>query len=243
MNLAATVFVSIITAAFTAALVVFGLQQMQSEGIDLLGGASSVEIPSVTNLEPEQARVLLQSVGLLMVISRSREDPEIEAGRIVEQSPLSGLRLKKGMAVNVVLSTGESTLQVPGLTGLHLNEAMQKLTGAELRVGAINRQNSDAVPLDAVITSIPVAGSKISPNTPVNLVVSNGKGKVTVPDLIGKRHNVAREMIEKAGLKEGRIRYRYDEDRSAGRVLSQDPRADTEIEPGESVDLVINQSD
>jgi serine/threonine-protein kinase len=88
-----------------------------------------------------------------------------------------------------------------------------------------------------------VAGSKISPNTPVNLVVSEGKGAVAVPDVIGKWHKKAAEVIEEAGLTVGRIRYRYDEDYSGGRVLSQNPRADTEVQPGESIDLVVNESD
>ncbi len=243
MRTATTIFVSIITSAITAALVVYGLPHLQKGGGITLGGETSVEIPSITNLEPEQARMLLQSSGLLMVISDSRENAEVEAGRILEQNPLPGSRLKQGTAVNVVLSTGSSAVQVPGLTGLSLNDAMQKLTGEGLRVGAINRQNSDSVPLDAVVTSIPVAGSKISAKTPVNLVVSDGKGAVTVPDVMGKWHKKAAEIIEEAGLKVGKIRYRYNEDYSGGRVLSQNPSADSEVEPGTNVDLVVNESD
>lgn len=243
MKTATTVLVSVITSAITSALVVFGLQAMQGGGVGALGGNSSVQMPSVVNLEPEQARVLLENAGLFMVISDSREDPKIEAGRIIQQNPLPGSRIKKGTAVSVVLSTGRGSLQVPGLTGLSLNDAMQKLTGQGLRVGAINRKNSDSVPLDAVITSIPVTGSSVTPGTPVNLVVSDGKAEVTVPNVMGKGHKRAVQEIEEAGLKVGRVSYRYDEDRRGGVIIGQNPSGDSSAAPGDSVNLVVNETD
>jgi serine/threonine-protein kinase len=243
MKTGTTVLVSIITSAITSVLVVLGLQAMQGGSVGDLGGKGSVQIPSVTNLEPEQARVLLENSGLFLVISDSREDPKVEAGRIMQQNPLPGSWIKKGTSVNVVLSTGKGSLQVPGLTGLSLNDAMQKLTENGLRVGAVNRKHSDSVPLDSVIASIPVTGSSVATGTPVNLVVSDGKGAVAVPNVMGKRHRAALEEIEKAGLKVGRVRYGYDEDRRGGVVIGQSPRGDTEVEPGSSIDLVVNETD
>jgi beta-lactam-binding protein with PASTA domain len=60
---------------------------------------------------------------------------------------------------------------------------------------------------------------------------------------MGKGHKRAVSLIEEAGLKVGRVRYDYDEDRRGGVIIGQNPRAEAMVAPGESVDLVVNETD
>lgn len=202
----------------------------------------NVQVPSVLSLQPDQARMLLDPMGLSLVISEQRADDKAEAGSIAQQSPMQGSWVKKGTPVQVVISTGQNESQVPGLTSLPVEEAMQKLTGVGLKVGTITKQKSDSVEADHVIASVPVAGETVEPDSVVNLIVSEGK-QSEVPNVVGRGLSQAKEMLKEQGFEVGSVRYGYDEDRRAGIVLRQDPEADALADEGSAVSLIVNESD
>jgi serine/threonine-protein kinase len=240
MQTTKTILVSMFTAAITSVAVVFGLQHLQGEGLQK---TDNVQIPSVTGLAPEQAKLVLEHKGLFLLISERREHEKVPEGHIIEQNPLEGSWVRKGGEVRVVLSNGRQKLQVPALANLSLTDAMQKLSATGLRVGAVSRQVSDTVPIDHVITTVPVTGENVNRSTPVNLVVSDGPDEATVPRVVGKGLSRAKQVLEEAGFQVGRVTYGYDEDRRGGVVIGQRPNADTAATVGSVVDLVVNESD
>jgi serine/threonine-protein kinase len=242
MKAGITIFVSVITAVITTVALSVALGIPRPGGA-MAGSGASVPVPSLIDLEPEQAGLLLQNSGLLFVISDKRKDARVKAGRIAQQSPTAGSLVGSGTAVRVVLSSGRNEQLVPQLSNVSLNEAMKRITESGFRVGAINRQASDTVPEDHVIVSVPAAGTDIQKNTPVNLVVSVGSEEVEVPRLIGARLAYAKTKLEEADLEVGTIRYAYDEDRSSNRILSQDPRPGSSVPSGTDVSLVVNNTD
>lgn len=235
-----TIFISIITAAITSAAVTV-LLGYYTTGRPFPG--SDVEIPSVVGLRPDQARMLLEGRSLFLLISSQREDPKVEAGHIIQQNPMEGSRVKKGANVQVDISTGSSKVQVPGIVGLTLDEAVRVLTTAGLKQGAVTRQASDSVPADHVMTSLPLAGESASRGGAVDMVVSSGKELSLVPDLVGKNVKVAKDELTKAGFQLGKVSTTYDENRRGGLVLKHEPAAGAMAEKGAAVDLVVNESD
>ncbi len=228
-----------ITAAITSAAMLAGFMGFPYF-MSNLRNKDNVQVPSVVGLTPDLARTILSPTGLRLVIAEKRNDEKVEAGNIAQQSPMQGSWLKKGAAVQVAISTGNNALQVPGLTSLPLEEAMQKLTSSSLKVGTVTRQKSESVEANHVIASAPVAGETVEPETVVNLVVSDGK-QTKVPNVIGRGLSRAKEMLKEAGFTVGRVGYTYDDDRRAGVVLRQDPEADAMADEGSEVKLVVNE--
>lgn len=65
-------------------------------------------------------------------------------------------------------------IAVPALTDMEEGAARNALLDAGLQVGEIQFQDSPK-PAGTVLSTIPVAGSNVAPNTPVTLVLSDGR--------------------------------------------------------------------
>lgn len=241
MNTAKIVIVSFITSVITSVAVVVILNFLHSG--QSLTAPSDVEVPSVLGLMPDQARMILQGRSLFLVIAEQREDAKFEKDHIIQQNPMQGSLVKRSSTVQVVISTGQSKVQVPGVVGLPLNEATRSLSNAGLKAGAINRQPSDSVEVDRVIASLPLPGEEVDRNAAVDMVVSSGSEQAPVPSVTGKSLRIAKEELAKAGLTLGKVSYAYDEDQSGGIVLRQNPAAGSTIKKGDVIDLVVNESD
>ena len=64
--------------------------------------------------------------------------------------------------------------------------------------------------------------------------------QVPAPNVIGKTENQARAAIGDAGLAVGTIDRKNSDTVEAGKVISQDPEADTYVDPDSEVDLVVS---
>ncbi len=129
---------------------------------------------------------------------------------------------------------------VPNLIGLNINDAKTQIAKAGLVVGTVTIQYDDTKSEGTVLSQDPLPGVKVSPNTPVNLVISTSQA-ITVPNLIGLNINDAKTQITKAGLVVGNITTRIDDTKKAGTVLSQDPLPGVKVAPNTPVNLVISK--
>src|SRR5260370_38190155 len=76
-----------------------------------------VEVPSVIGLRPDQARGLLESRGLLLLLDQEREDARVEPGKICQQTPLEGSRTQPGEAVDPSIVRAVETVAGAPLVG------------------------------------------------------------------------------------------------------------------------------
>ena len=72
------------------------------------------------------------------------------------------------------------------------------------------------------------------------LEVQSSTGTVPVPDVVGQLQNIAEQAIEDAGLVVGNVTTQASETVGAGIVISQDPVATTDVNPGTEVNLVVS---
>ena len=82
------------------------------------------------------------------------------------------------------------------------DEAKKVLEDAGLKKGKVSKGYSDSVAKGNVISSSPIAGaSGYYKGDSVDLTVSKGPEKVTVPDVTGRSQDEAKKVLEDAGLK------------------------------------------
>jgi eukaryotic-like serine/threonine-protein kinase len=72
----------------------------------------------------------------------------------------------------------------------------------------------------------------------VTLIVSRGREKVAVPDVVGRPRDEAERTLQDAGL-QASAREEESEDADPGTVLRQDPAAGAELAKGKTVSLVV----
>jgi serine/threonine-protein kinase len=89
-----------------------------------------------------------------------------------------------------------------------------------------------------VIGTSPEGGTSVRRGTTVTLIVSRGRERVAVPDVVGQTQADAEAALQNAGLAAS-VSQREDGTVAAGTVLAQDPAAGTSVALGRTVALVV----
>jgi serine/threonine-protein kinase len=132
---------------------------------------------------------------------------------------------------------------VPGLVGLPLEEAAQRLAdhGLELRHDEEEDRFAEEVPPGRVLEQSPAAGSFAKRGGQIEVVLSRGRRRIGVPDLGGKSLAAAQVTLAAAGLQVGRVAQVFAQGGTSveGTVLEQDPVAGTEVGRSSPVHLFL----
>ncbi len=138
----------------------------------LSGGQKAAEVPITTNMSQQQARIAIENTGLTMgnVTEQLADQPR---GLVIATSPPAGSRVELPGTVDIVLSKGPATVQVPDLYGRSVGEARSMVEQIGLRIAGMSRDTSSLQPENTVIRQIPAAGQTIAAGGPVSLTVSH----------------------------------------------------------------------
>lgn len=128
---------------------------------------------------------------------------------------------------------------VPRVLELPVADARERLTELGFRVRVEGERPNPTVPQGAVIWQDPPPETVVLPNSAVQLVLSGGPAPVTVPDVVGLSLPYARNIIEAAGLKLGRVD-RVSSGQEADVVLSVRPPPGNGRPPGSRVELLVS---
>ncbi|OXM51469.1 Stk1 family PASTA domain-containing Ser/Thr kinase [Amycolatopsis alba] len=97
--------------------------------------------------------------------------------------------------------------------------------------------------IDKVIAINPNVGQVTPTSEKITLTVGSKPGKVKAPDLKGKSQADALTALTEAGLKLGATTEEENDDpNNAGKVLSQNPAAQAEVDQGSKVDITVAKS-
>jgi eukaryotic-like serine/threonine-protein kinase len=127
---------------------------------------------------------------------------------------------------------------VPFVEGQRWPQARDNIRNAGLRPARINRSH-DTVPVGIVFRQNPDAGERVPKGNAVQLVVSTGKPRVAVPDVLGGREADALVTIRAAGL----VPDPHDifSEKPAGTVIAQDPKGGISVVKGSTVRINISK--
>ncbi len=141
---------------------------------------------------------------------------------------------------NLNINPGSSGISVADVTNKTYDEGFSTLTGQHLLVNKVYEAN-DTIPLDTIIRTDPLAGTKVPDNTSVTVYVSSGKTTIKVPSsLIGLSESEATAVLVAAKLTLGTITQANSATVPAGMVVETDPVANADVAQGSVVNLVIS---
>jgi serine/threonine-protein kinase len=200
----------------------------------LLPGTQKVGVPTVVGADQANAEAKLRREGFRVdTVQKTAEQP---AGQVIGQDPTGGTKAKKGSTVTLTVSAGPQQVSVPQVVGLTVSSARGRLQKAGLDASE-REENSDTVAQGRVISVSPTEGQKVDKGSSVTLVVSSGKPQVEVPDVVGKSFDEAQSTLQAAGFKVTRVD--KESDKSAGTVLSQNPKSGGRIDSGSTIALTV----
>lgn len=193
-------------------------------------GPAPVTVPSVDGVPEKEAVEMLTELGLKVNVSRAYSST-VAGGDAFETEPPAGTTLPKGSNINLVISTAT---KIPDVRGRSLSEAKKILADAGVTVSGTTRSLTESgSSKDDVVGTSPEADTLIdSATTSVTLILA---GKVSVPNMLGKKLSVARETLTEAGFK---VEVTGDTSGSP-RVITQSPMYG-KLEPGATVSLRVS---
>ena len=198
-----------------------------------------VVLPDVAGLTLEEAERILVEADLAVRDTVERWSADVPAGRVLEETPPAGSRVKPGRGAVLVVSRGLKQQRVPEVAGQTLRYARLTLSQQGYELGDVLRVPSDEVTRGFVITSEPPPGSVLAQGERVNLLVSDGPEEPVwiMPDLRGRDLRLTADKLRFAGFE---VLVTRGEVVSLGvtRIVSTDPPPGSQVTRSDAVRLV-----
>lgn len=206
-----------------------------------------VKVPDLRGMTEEEAKKVLKDkkYDMTLVVDSEEESTTYEKGQIIKQTPGSNKEVKKKTVIKVVISSGkkEETKAIPDVSGKDQSEALQLLSEAgftNVKVDKSRFETSSEYDQDEVIRTEPSANTEVALDEEINLIVSLGKNKPEVPNVIGMTQSSAVSALEAKGL-EVSVEEDYHDSTEKGNVFYQSKRAGTRVTEGSTIIIRVSK--
>lgn len=157
--------------------------------------------------------------------------------------------MKKGLLISTVIvftmffagcGGPDLMIMVPNLTNMRFQTAEKVAQKRDLKLVIEKYEASEFVPEGSIISQDPSEGAYIKTARSVFVVVSSGKRKMKVPNLIGMRYGDAQDSLLKIGLAIGGIEEESSNASDVGYVVRQFPAPDSEVDRNTPITLTVS---
>ncbi len=200
-------------------------------------GKPKVRVPSLVGRTRDEAVAELSDANLRANVVEVNSSEQ--SGIVLATSPKAGETVVEGTTVRVNVSKGPKPVAVPNVVGQQYASAESALQGLGFGVARANVESDE--PAGIVVGQSPGAGSEASKGSTVTLQVSEGPQTSEVPDVTSQDEASARAQLQSSGFRTHVVREDTEDVSLDGLVISQDPPGGSELEPGETVTLVVGR--
>ena len=134
-----------------------------------------------------------------------------------------------------------SKVVVPSLAGFTVKDARTELSDLGLRLEIGVEEFSEDVSEGKIIKSDPAGGGRVDPNGLVTVIVSKGKERFIIPDLVGLKPDVAQGLIEDNKLIVGEIVEEFSSELPKGLILRTSPVSGERVKRDTPLTLFISK--
>ena len=198
-------------------------------------------VPALVNRSQETAEAVARAAGWKTTIRSERRDGTL-VGQVIATTPTAGSRLEDGGSIELVVSSGQTVVDVPtDLAGKPLADVTARLEALGLKVVTSATRVDEDVAEGSVIGVVGSTPPTLERGSTVEVVVSSGPPPRDVPsDLAGRSLADATARIEALGLKAETGETRFDEDVAEGTVIGVAESTPATLEKGSTVRLVVS---
>jgi len=199
----------------------------------------TVNVPDVSTMQPEAAANVLRQNNLNHKIEDSVFEEELQAKAIVSQYPEPGDKVKVNREIDLVINKEiPPTVDMPELINKSFELARHNLESAGLELGKVIYKPFyvDSLVINQLQEGQLVpAGTRVHLTTAIDLVVGYQSEKsILMPDLRGMSLDEVKNKLEQNELILNTPKDTY------GVVLRQYPRANTSINKGSLVEVIMD---
>lgn len=203
-------------------------------------GKEEILMPDLVNTSEADAMKQLEALKLGLKIKLKDESSEdVRQGNIVRTEPKADEPLEKNQEVVLYVSLGEN--KMPNLIGDTEDNAKARLKALNISVSIEYLYDvNDKYEEGRVYRTDPQAGDQLEPGDKIFIYVSEGDGKVPVPNVLVTSLEDAQKALKDAGLVP-LLNEVYDAEVPVGFVVSQSEVPGTKVEKGTYVTIDISK--
>ncbi len=151
-------------------------------GITVSMGSKLVDVPDVTRRPLQEAQLMLEEAGLRAGALQEGHDDLVKPGSVIRQEPPAGSRVPADSQVSLLISRGPNVVEMPGLVGLTLTEARQRLEELGMVITHIRTVATSEFPPGVVVEQAPAPATRMRPgSSPVTVTISARPGEEGAP--------------------------------------------------------------
>jgi beta-lactam-binding protein with PASTA domain len=209
----------------------------------IIKSEDTVVVPNLKGKNIVYTLELLTDLGLNTKVEGSEFSADMPKNNVIFQEPEPGSEIKKGRDVRIIISKGPKSIPMPNLEKLPVQQARIILEENSLCQGQLSSTYNNHIKKNSVITQVPSAGTMITRNQCIDLLVSLGTRpqKYRMPDLEGRSLDSAIPLIENNNLTLGKIKSVFYKDKPLNTIIDQEPLSGYSIKEGAAVNIVINR--
>ncbi|MFI9721012.1 Stk1 family PASTA domain-containing Ser/Thr kinase [Streptomyces sp. NPDC052396] len=201
------------------------------------GSGGDVSTPQLTGETFDSAQKLGQNVDL-KVVKGGEKNCDQDPGKVCDQDPKVGTKVKRNSTVKVVLSKGPGQIDVPNVRGKQYDDAKSILEDKGFEVSKATKESTEQDP-GTVLSQDPSDGEKADKGAKIKLTVAIAQAKRTVPSVVGQPFDAAKKQLSDLGFSVQR--QDQDSDQPANNVITQSPDGNTQAAPGSTVTLTVSK--
>lgn len=214
-----------------------------TKGIMDLGTVRDVPIPELTGKTEQEIKDMLKGTKFSYEITGEEYNSEIEEGKVISQNPpfRKNYTIKENAKFEIVISKGTKIVIMPKLEGEKLENAKKLLDELDANlIVEVVEEESTKVEEGIVLKQSIAKDEEVKAGTSISLTVSKAKAQASVPYLIGKSEEAAKEELSNNKLKADVV-YEEDTSKNAGVVLKQSKEVGTTVDEGTTITITVNK--
>jgi serine/threonine-protein kinase len=208
-----------------------------------LFGPKTALIPEVVGLEESEAASLLEDNGFVVEEKVEDYSDEYPAGQVFKTNPEEGKKREVGSSVTIYVSLGKETSEMNDYVGRDYEDIATLLENNGFKIAEPEWVYNDA-PKGQILKQTPEAGEDVVPEeTEIVFTVSLGKEVKTLANLSNYTEQELEVYAKNSGFEIRIIKREESDSVKEGHVISQNIPANTELEIGSRVDVVISKGE
>ncbi|MEV0207957.1 Stk1 family PASTA domain-containing Ser/Thr kinase [Streptomyces sp. NPDC050788] len=205
-------------------------------------GNDTVAVPNLVSQSEADARQLLNNSSLKVGTVKKQPCEDQTKGNVCSQDPGRDSKVKKGTAVNFVVSTGAPKVAVPSVLGKTLDEAKEILEADKYKFNVETKTQESSEEPNTVLEQKPGLGDEVQKGSTITLTIAKAAEKSVVPDVSGKTCDEARAQMTANNLTGSCTDVETQDPNLVGKVVSTDPQAGTQVKKNSSVNIQIGKA-
>ena len=170
------------------------------------------------------------------VVTKTRK-----TSRRVKRNRIIALLLLLSLIFGGYTAFNADRVTVPSLAGMSQKEAAAVVAEIGLSAEIGEEIFSEDIPAGRVISSSPAGGGKIAKAGVVKLIISKGKERILIPNLIGQTPDIATQQLADLGLRVGEIFEVFSAQAEKGFIAKIEPVVGAEVKPNSLVNIFVSK--